>query len=465
MAAAAGRNGVRDMGFDPLAYAFGAKGSGYPAGRDLVSYLMGKNAAGGAYHEFTGSIIRFLASKAAPIRSIIASIAPVQDLHGYDNPWPAGGGKNLFNYENTGITFTNMGQSGSVFSNTNTDSRTFFNFQFRALNNRTVVVTSNAQSISSTGRKSATITISEPITHVLIVHNGSQRNLSVTYPFTGQGTFTISFNVTAYNPSSVGGLSFKDVQLEAGSTATSYAPYSNICPISGWTAANVYDEAEYDESATPKLTIPFTVGGDTKTIYGGTVSVDEDGKVKLTADKAYLYVDGSVSVYSMTYSSSAGVYGVIVKNPISGINTTISEPHLLCSRLNAKNGVHVGNTYVTGEGKVLVAILPDQTITTKEQATAWFSANPTQFVYDLAEPVEYDLADVTVLSTLVGTNVMWADTGDITVTARGTEIPEPELNAQQSLNLLLGGRYVNNHTEDEPSDEEALQIILGGNNR
>ena len=28
---------------------------------------------------------------------VVASVNPVQDLHGYDYPWPAGGGKNLFN--------------------------------------------------------------------------------------------------------------------------------------------------------------------------------------------------------------------------------------------------------------------------------------------------------------------------------------------------------------------------------
>ena len=29
------------------------------------------------------------------------------------------------------------------------------------------------------------------------------------------------------------------VQIELGSSATSYAPYSNICPISGFTGVNV----------------------------------------------------------------------------------------------------------------------------------------------------------------------------------------------------------------------------------
>lgn len=32
-----------------------------------------------------------------PLKSLVVGIEPVQDLHGYDSPWPAGGGKNLLN--------------------------------------------------------------------------------------------------------------------------------------------------------------------------------------------------------------------------------------------------------------------------------------------------------------------------------------------------------------------------------
>ena len=41
---------------------------------------------------------------------------------------------------------------------------------------------------------------------------------------------------------------------------------------------------------------------------------------------------------------------------------------------------------------------------------------------------------------------------------------EITLNAAQSLNMLLGGMYTNDHTADDVSDEEALNIILGGDN-
>lgn len=66
------------------------------------------------------------------------------------------------------------------------------------------------------------------------------------------------------------------------------------------------------------------------------------------------------------------------------------------------------------------------------------------------------------INTLQGVNNIWADCGAITVTAAGIQEITP--NAAQTLNMLLGGMYTNNHTADDVSDEEALNIILGGDN-
>lgn len=56
-------------------------------------------------------------------------------------------------------------------------------------------------------------------------------------------------------------------QLEEGQTATSYAPYSNICPISGWTEVNVNHS---DADMTNPTTITIDLG---QTVYGGKLDV------------------------------------------------------------------------------------------------------------------------------------------------------------------------------------------------
>ena len=46
----------------------------------------------------SGSIASFTdGADNVPVKDLTVAVEPVQDLHGYDNPWPAGGGKNLFN--------------------------------------------------------------------------------------------------------------------------------------------------------------------------------------------------------------------------------------------------------------------------------------------------------------------------------------------------------------------------------
>ena len=44
----------------------------------------------------SGAIASFTTPFAYPLKKLVAQINPVQDLHGYDAPWPAGGGKNKF---------------------------------------------------------------------------------------------------------------------------------------------------------------------------------------------------------------------------------------------------------------------------------------------------------------------------------------------------------------------------------
>ena len=44
-------------------------------------------------------VVTFNTDMAVPLKKLKVSVEPVQDLHGYDHPWPAGGGINLWNNE------------------------------------------------------------------------------------------------------------------------------------------------------------------------------------------------------------------------------------------------------------------------------------------------------------------------------------------------------------------------------
>ena len=173
------------------------------------------------YETVKGKIVSFVTQRAAPLKELKVEFNPVQDLHGYDSPWPAGGGKNKYdkstavnnaNYYGPDGTITRIdgvyvSQSISLVSGTYTISFTpAGSSDYVRLN----ILDSNGGFI----RREATLTTS-PITFTM-----------------GEGDAMVQL--------AVNGPLLDTLQLESGSTASSYAPYSNICPISGWPGSSLH---------------------------------------------------------------------------------------------------------------------------------------------------------------------------------------------------------------------------------
>lgn len=127
----------------------------------------------------------------------------------------------------------------------------------------------------------------------------------------------------------------------------------------------------------------------------------------LTVDRAMLLADGTTPVTFVSFHQSTGLYYTVV----SRIEGNPLNPLPISDKFKSASGVVVGNCYITSQGTLIIAVLPDQTATTRELATAWFASNPTTFVYELATPTTYQLTPQEV-KTLLGTNNLWADTGD-----------------------------------------------------
>ena len=181
-----------------------------------------------------------------PMQSVVVSMEPVQDLHGQDAPYPAGGGVNKFDAEsvyNSGYT-----RSGETFTNTVTDTRTSFSLSVQAYNGSTFVANGDSAKTVS-GRQTTTIKIPSEVTLLRMKHNGATRDIRMDIPWTAQGEWTISLVVVNDDPTTIGGLVLKDIMIASGTVASPYAPYENLCPISGRTGAdiehtgvNVWDE-------------------------------------------------------------------------------------------------------------------------------------------------------------------------------------------------------------------------------
>lgn len=255
----------------------------------------------------SGSIAHFEDGANYDAVDVVAYLEPVQDLHGQDAPYPAGGGKNLCKPISNGKTFSGV--------TVETD----------ALGKTTVTGT------ATTGGGRLNL-CSDPFTlpagTYTISHNGSGvwgysfvlsiPSGSTLYECRATATYTV-ITVSA-DTTIVAGISIENgttyngtiqPQIESGSTKTSYVPYSNICPITGHTGVDVYRT-------------------------GANVAYESvNGYMSTAANIAYFYSGAMTSLVfkckkGATYNVSGlsinrYVYGIFDTEPTTGTSTTVFE--------------------------------------------------------------------------------------------------------------------------------------------
>ena len=212
----------------------------------------------------TGDVITLTDAAALPMPKAQTTLQPIQDLHGYDYPWVGGAGKNKFDMQNLSsgnVTVTNGVATGTAVDFTtefgtngiqvNESGQLAFSCDIYTDGNAGTsggglrfifVYTDNTKSYAGTANNAMTT-----ITRISGISETGKTVSSITmsYGSNGSNTWHIS-----------------NVQLEQGTQATSYAPYSNICPISGYdgaeytrTGVNVWDEqwevGAYDTAGEP----------------------------------------------------------------------------------------------------------------------------------------------------------------------------------------------------------------------
>ena len=509
-------------------------------------------ADSGDWTTISGAIVEFVTQRAHKLKSCVVNMEPKQDLHGYDNPWPAGGGANICDPllkftagTYYGVTLSTTDGYYLTLSGTGTESG---NIQCPAIPVADCVVYP-AGTYTSTG---AIFSTYKP--------DGSWYTNRQVGTWTADSDFIIR---TAYVQISEGatpssGLRF--LSLAKGSTAlTSWTPYSNICPISGWTGVTVYDRSKnlFDKDAEGKqagYALDYNTGNAYQTSSGnysvsdyipvkGGQSYIASGNTKATdycwydENKAFISGGGNINVArtaptnasfaridywradessvqfelgstATTYEEYRGnSYSVTFEETVYGGSVDLVSGKLIIDRAYKTFGELTGWQYRSDQFDVSIpdgkpqsevgkpsAFITD-TYETKESGTsglypndtcAWQGVTTNQVLlvrvrdhsfttlaefrtatanvhicYELATPIEIQLTPQQVTA-LKGYNAMWSDAGDIEVTVHGTPV---EVETLQALNMLLGGAYRNDQTAEDVSDEEALDIILGGENK
>ena len=293
-----------------------------------------------------------------PVKELVAGIDPVQDLHGYDNPWPAGGGKNLWDYTRinpgNGLTIT-LSNDGFI---TITGVPTVNYAQVTQITNITGILEDGADYTLWMSTYDGLGNILYPqivatkydTTRTYITANGSNREFTVDK--TTYESYTIYLATGSKENWGESSRTITErLQLEKNSSATSWTPYSNICPISGHSTAVVTRTGKNlvagQFSNSTQVNCTLTVSGNTVTANGGnaTVTTFKSNEIDVTEGATYKLTGcpsgGGTSTYRLDIRDTAGnIISNLSSDTGSGATVTIPSGYT-----KIKVGIRIAENY------------------------------------------------------------------------------------------------------------------------
>jgi hypothetical protein len=176
-----------------------------------------------------------------------AKVEPTQELHGYDKPWPAGGGKNIMKIDLSNDSSTAAGMDFShtddTFTLQGTASSTFriFNFDKVPPIKANLPYVLSVEIVGSLPKMQLTMYVGnsqgESLGNLKVIANGAGKYASSAVTL-NEDVASSTFTIEGLQASGEYDCTVK-VQLEQNTQATDWSPYSNICPITGHTEASV----------------------------------------------------------------------------------------------------------------------------------------------------------------------------------------------------------------------------------
>ena len=357
------------------------------------------------------------------VKNLDVELLPIQDLHGYSKPWEGGAGTNKFNWDRTAGTPdpTTTSASPRVM-----DTEHYY-----------VGLTRNNYYIPS---QITSYTINEG--EIKLTSQSGGYGIGFPIPVSAETQYTISYNEiqngkisfgfydsswnflnhidgvsnpqtittptgTAYLlalvcPRTIGTeTQVKDIQVQTGSTATTYSPYSNICPITGHDSVTVTDTDGDSQSQSKTVTLPHTVYGGKPNITTGNGK--ETWVYQVLNGTEDWRAQGSGALF-MPYLDMTP-YGM--KHPQTGLCDTYAT--VQSTNPDDGHGVRFGSA--TYNVLYIVGSAVDEGITTAAEWKTRLAQSPIAVCYQLETPTDLQTTptDITLYN---GDNVISSD-GDM----------------------------------------------------
>lgn len=352
----------------------------------------------------SGEIVTFETVAESPITSASVTLSPIQSLNGYESPWPGGGGVNKLpklvagTYEANGGKIVVDNNGLATFSGTTTASG---NVAIIPLETPVVVSARWYAQLHNTARNvevSANFESTGYISALLVPFTQENCIAQIREADVGKTINHVRFWVASGTTLSG---TFQPMFTEEA-TATTFSPYSNICPISGHTGAELNIAAEYDAEDNTTYSVTFTDQG---TVYGGTIDfVTGEGEITWA----------SIAITNINWTKYSVSQGNLFRSPVlPNCGLVYDSLNVLCSAYTTKKASARTDISIScgSDGKVDII---DNRYADAESFQAAMSGVHVQLVYELTTPITFSLS-AQQLTTLQGQNVVWG-AGPITLT-------------------------------------------------
>ena len=199
-----------------------------------------------------------------------------------------------------------------------------------------------------------------------------------------------------------------EATLEPIQSGTGDPSPDNVRPISGHSGADIYVEDEYDAQADPTVQISFG-----STVYGGKLTVNEDGSGTVVADMVMKSFTGSENFMT---NSAWGEHTFLYDYGISMQSSYNTRDRVLSSHFKVQNAAGwinlTENHFMIGSTQYIGLWFDG----TKTELQTWLTAQvtagkPVQVLGVLNTPVTIALTPGQV-NALLGNNTVWVDSSD-----------------------------------------------------
>lgn len=327
-----------------------------------------------------------------PLKSLVVDIDPVQDLHGQDSPYPAGGGLNkvpLFESKTVNdVTLTN--NNGEITLNGTATADAYFDLDVN------ILIPSGSTFYLCCFNPVAT---DSRVSLFAITDNGNpQKNMNVVNGMTTT-TATADTTISKFRLRAPIGVTLTDFKCSpmlqiGGAAPTVFSPYENICPISGWTQVGVNHSGA---DMTNPTTITINLG---QTVYGA--------KLYPLEGKALINM-AMVDLGTLEWTKFDVTQGTMFRSILDTMKSTPVSAVIaaICSNYKSTSQGLRTNATVSGSGTNVDII--DNNYSDVDTFKSAMSG--VQLCYELAEPIEIQLS-ANQIKSLYGVNSIWADSGD-----------------------------------------------------